>query len=92
MIRFYDIELFSFSFSYLLDDYVLIIEFKSKDKFYKIRCLLSDKDCVSLKQLFYIIKSDMILSIDLIVQDDYLKFLTSDNVDCIKIDDFKLEV
>lgn len=92
MVRFYDIELINFSFSYCLEDYELIIKFKSKDKFYKIRCLLSDKDCVALKQLFYIIKSDIIDSIDLIVQDDYLKFLTGDNVDCIKIDDFKLEV
>lgn len=92
MIRFYDIELLGFNFYCSLEDFILIIQFKSNDRYYKIRCLLSDKDCVALKQLFYIIKNDIVDSIDLIVQDDYLKFLTGDNVDCIKIDDFKLSI
>lgn len=92
MIRFYNIELFAFSFHCDLEGFILIIKFKSNDKRYTIRCLLSDKDCVALKQLFYIIKSDMVYAIDLIVKDDYLKFLTGDNIDCIKIDDFKLDI
>ena len=90
MIRFYDIQLMSFTFSSDLEGFILTIVFKSKEKYYKIRCSLSDKDCVALKQLFYIIKTDIADTIDLIAQDDYLKFATSDNVDCIKIDNFEL--
>ena len=90
MIRFYDIELFGFSFYYDSEDFILTIEIKSYNRFYKIRCLLSDKDCVALKQLFYILKTDILDSIDLVAEEHYLKFLTGDNVDCIKINNYEL--
>lgn len=91
MIKFFDVELIQYKFTYILDTFCCKIILKTDENYINIIFNIVERNIKTEQQMPYFLKPEFSDEINIIITKEYLSFEINDNEYCFEINNFTLE-
>lgn len=91
MIKFFDVELIQYKFTYILDTFGCKIILKTDENYINIIFNIVERNIKTEQQMPYFLKPEFSDEINIIITKEYLSFEINDNEYCFEINNFTLE-
>lgn len=91
MIKFFDVELIQYKFTYILDILACKLIIKVNGEYIDIIFDIAERNIKTEQQMPYFLKPEFSDEINIIITKEYLSFEINDNEYCFEINNFTLE-